>query len=67
MSFSFPKYIAYSFKISNVTDFMQNFVFLFSQKAAHNLMAGNLHKTGTAFVTLGENGLGFVQVAHQKT
>lgn len=32
MSFSFPKYIAYSFKISNVTDFMQNFVFLFSQK-----------------------------------
>jgi len=26
-----------------------------------------LHKTGTAFVTLGENGLGFVQVAHQKT
>ena len=55
MSFSFPKYIAYSFKISNVTDFMQNFVFLFSQKAAHNLMAGNLHKTETAFVTLGEN------------
>ena len=25
------------------------------QKAAHNLVAGNLHKTGTAFVTLGEN------------
>ena len=25
------------------------------QKAAHNLVAGNLHKTETAFVTLGEN------------
>ena len=25
------------------------------QKAAHNLVAGNLHKTGIAFVTLGEN------------
>ena len=29
-------------------------------------MAGKLHKTGTAFVTLGENRLGFVQVANQK-
>ena len=29
-------------------------------------MAGNLHKTGTAFVTLEENRLGFVQVADQK-
>ena len=32
----------------------------------HNLVAGKLYKTGTAFVTLEQNRLGFVQVANQK-
>ena len=43
------------------------FITLGCQKAAHILVIGNLHKPGTAFVTLGENRLGFVQVANQKT
>ena len=44
-----------------------SFIGLECQKAVRNLVAGNLHKTGTAFVTLGENRLGFVQFANQKT
>ena len=42
------------------------FITLGCQKAAHNLVIGNLHKTRTTFVTLEENRLGFVQVANQK-
>ena len=34
------------------------------QKSAHNLVTGNLHKTETAFVTLEQNRLGFVQVIY---
>ena len=43
-----------------------SFIGLECQKAVHNLVAGNLHKTGTAFVTLGENRPGFVQVCRSK-
>ena len=43
-----------------------SFIGLECQKAVHNLVAGNLHKTGTAFVTLGEKRLGFVQPANQQ-
>ena len=37
------------------------------QKAVSSFLIGKLHKAGTAFVTLGENRLGFVQATNPKT